>query len=353
MRGAWLLAIAVNVGFLGSGCGSKPGVEVGVDRDTLNAVEDLKKAMQESLLTLSDAIPGGRYTRLVEDLHGGDPTKKEAAQQFLRSLAGLDPAVQYYASVWFEFDPAKPLHALIFRASLPSADEILTRYKQANIVNATAVSSTPLGGPGPGQVQQDIQNALAAAVAGIAGLPPSASEGWSPGQPCSPLSNGLNLSCEQLQRLYDQANRERSEAQARAVGQFMSAFDAFYRQWPLPLSANIKTLPWPPFDERQSLFVLIPESDWKAHDGNIKVFALLHEKDKPQVPLPGADRVVFEKDEWKPIKLRDSQQPPRDFRWAVHTMSDTLLISSETAERVQAVRDALAKWEKVHLSSKP
>jgi hypothetical protein len=306
-------------------------VNVAVDQEARAELAALRKTLADSLLTLADAIPGGRYVRLVEDLNGPDPQKRIAAQIFLKNLAGLDPQIEYYASVWFEFDPTTPLHAIVRRARFPNQSEIVSRYIRGEITNASDVGSTPFGGPRPQQVREEIRQSLATAVADLdAGAKPDTVsftiEGHSAAVP----------------------DPEPAKARARIVEALLMSFDTFYRGWPLPLQANVKTLPWPIFDEQQVLFVLIPESDWTAHNGNITVRALIHKRDDPKSPLPGADIVTFSRDEWNLIELRDAQgqRPPRDFRWAVHTMTDFLLISSETAAKLKAYKDALDAFDR-------
>jgi hypothetical protein len=297
------------------------------------------------MLTFSDSIPGGRYTRLIEDINGPDADKKKAAQEFLKNLGGLDSEVQYDASVWFKFDTAKPLHALTFRGAVPSEDEIITRYKQANIVNAGTVSSTPLGGPSPGQIKKEIQNDLGAAMAELVSTPEP--------QPiyiitaCETGNNDL-ITRESCLKLKDDAARERQGRADRSAARFMHAVDALYHDWHIPLEASVRSQPWPLFDERQTLFVLIPETDWQAHGGNIEVRALLHKAGDPTRPLPGTQEQSFSRDEWKLIHLQDSRVPSRDYRWAMRTMTDTMLLSSSTIEKIRAVREALTNWEKLH-----
>jgi len=311
-------------------------VNVGIDQEARSEIEALRKTLAESLLTLADAIPGARYTRLIEDLNGPDAQKRLAAQTFLRNLAGLDPQIEYYASVWFEFDPSKPLHALLRRAVLPNPDEIVNRYKVGNITNASEVASTPLTGPRPEEIREEIRKSLAAAM-----------DKLQVGAQADTLHIDLGGG-----RSGTVSSGGPAAARAQMVDFFLSAFDAFYRNWSLPLQATVKTIPWPIFDDRQALFVLIPESDWQAHDGKIVVRALIHKKDDPKTPLPGADLVTFEKDEWKLIQLRDNQQPPRDFRWAVHTMTDALLISPETAAKLKVYHDALVAYDKARTDQK-
>jgi len=69
------LTLILVFGVLLGGC--KGGVNVGIDEETRKKVDDLAKVVQTSMLTLSDSIPGGRYTRLIEDLNGPDSEKKK------------------------------------------------------------------------------------------------------------------------------------------------------------------------------------------------------------------------------------------------------------------------------------
>jgi hypothetical protein len=312
-------------------------VNIGIDQEARAEIEAVRKTLAESLLTLADAIPGARYTRLIEDLNGPDTQKKLTAQTFLKNLAGLDPQVEYDASVWFEFNPSKPLHALVRRAVLSSPDEIVSRYKVGNITNAPEVTSTPLAGPRPEEIRQEIRQSLSAAIGKLQ---------------AGAQADTFDLNIDPSRPATTIPNPEPGKARAQMVDSLLGAFDAFYRDWTLPLQATVVTMPWPIFDERQALFVLIPESDWQAHGGNIAVRVLIHKKGDPRSPLPGAELVTFEKDEWKLIQLRDNQQPSRDFRWAVHTMTDALLISPETATKLKAYHDALVAYDKARTDLK-
>lgn len=293
-------------------------INIGVDQEARNSIDALRKTLGESLIALADAIPGGRYTRLIEDLHGGNVEKKAAAQAFLKSLAGLDPQIDYQVTVWYDFDQTKKLHALIFRGELPTPDEIETRYTQASITNAFEVSRTPLRAPTSNEVRDAIRTALTRALEKL----PFASLGSN--EYINPLAE-----------------------RALMVDDLLEAFDAFSQHWTTPLETTLQAMDWPLFDERQTLFVLIPEEDWQEHGGAISVKAALHKSGDPKKPLPGAQLVSFETDEWRLIRLEDPLRPPRQFRWAVHTMTDTFLLSSSTAERVRAVRDALQQWEQL------
>jgi len=217
-------------------------------------------------------------------------------------------------------------------------------------MNAGTVSSTPLGGPSPEQIKREIRNDLNAAMMEIIHAP----------EPTSPFAApfDITLPCENwnhelfppgtCEKMKEEAARDRQARADRSVTRFMHAFDAFYRDWNIPLEASVRSQPWSLFDERQTLFILIPETDWKIHNENIEVRALLHKAGDPTRPLPGTQEQLFSRDEWKPIHLSDSRMPARDYRWAMRTMTDTMLLSSSTVEKVRAVREALTNWEKLH-----
>ncbi|MCP1852836.1 MULTISPECIES: hypothetical protein [unclassified Bradyrhizobium] len=83
---------------------------LGLDKETKRLQDELDKTRADVKYIAEKAIravPGERYLQLIDDLHSGDPAKAEAARNFLRSLANIDPQTTYKASVWFSFDPNK------------------------------------------------------------------------------------------------------------------------------------------------------------------------------------------------------------------------------------------------------
>lgn len=328
-------------------CGSlNPKVDIGPEAS--RKIDELSRMIEKSMQGLSDAIPGGRYTRLIEDLNGTDPEKKKAAQAFLVSLGRLDPEVRYEVSVWFEFDPAKTLHAQIFSAETPSKDELVTRYTQAYVVNPANVASTPLAGPSPSGVQQIVRGRLENAIS----LMPQLYSQFTPSNCIGGPGHFEYPDCIAGNEAGAREEAKRvAEVMEKVTASLSGAFNAFYQDWPTPISANVLTLNWSPFDPHQALFIVVPESDWTKHGGKINVRALLHKRSDPASPLPGAQVETISADEWQSIHLTDAHQPPRDFKWAVRTMTDSNLLSASSLERVRAIQQALDAWQRLQKGS--
>lgn len=332
--------------------------KIKIDQEALERIDALTATLEKSLSDFNNAMPGGQYMLLIQDLNSGIPERVAAAQAFLRSLGDLDPETnQYDVSTWFEFDSSKPLRAMTFRAETPSPKEIETRYAQGYLLNPDNVSSTPLRGPTPAEVDADLRARLTRVLGNIVGGVGINSymgnvidtHGGLTGYKAGPLTYIGGHNPNEIEAAHGRAVAEvrvkHDKLFASTIDDLVGAFGAFYQNRVLPLPPLPLVQQWNLFDDRQVLFIVIPEEDWVAHEERITAKALIHERGNPNSPLPGTQLQNVLPDEWQVISLSDAQRPPRTYRWTFRTMTDLRLLSSTTVSRIREAQKALAEWK--------
>ncbi len=320
-------------------------------REWRREVSELRKSLERTSKDIVEqadkavlAIPGERYSRLVDDLHGDDPERKSRAQNFLKSLAGisLEDASSYQASVWFAFDPQEgPLRADVFRAASASPVHLMARFQSAalNVSNDVRNSELrPLS-------RDEIDRLLGARLRTLFDTIYTFAEPSQMQLPGMWLAPQLGL--KQVRGTF--RNRRDMEGaldaeRTRMINAYKQLFWTIHdTDGPRAIGREL-AVPWNALDSNQWLFVVLLDEDWKRLGGEIQVRALLHRTGNP------VERrellYTFAQDEWNSIELVDDTglRPPRKVRWAVHNMTNARLVPQTIVD----ARRAAEEWEKLH-----
>lgn len=86
--------------------------------------ESFQSMVDNQITNAIRAVPGERYLRLIDDLHGENKDAREKAQRFLSSLAGIKLDADYEASMQFGYDMAKPVDAQLIPLPVVSPEAI-------------------------------------------------------------------------------------------------------------------------------------------------------------------------------------------------------------------------------------
>lgn len=111
------------------------------------------------------AVPGERWLQLVDDLNGPDEKKREAAQDYLKNVANIDPGSSYEMSVAFGFSNGTPLNGQIFAAGTSSPDEVRMYMEPHQGEALRPVQNTLAPAPTPKELKQKIVEAYNAVTA--------------------------------------------------------------------------------------------------------------------------------------------------------------------------------------------
>ncbi len=287
--------------------------------DFNNQLNQMRQTLANSADTIAVAVPGERYARLIDEVHGGDQEKKAEAQAFIRSLFGVDLTDAWSYTVWFSYPKgtsrcAAPKVA-VFRAPGADSDQIVGRDK-VNAINLAPpeVSRFPLDDRAYLKV---VSNAADSILADI--------------------SNILNVSCgfsnvAQYQLCLIQ---KREDTKSRTQASLKTILDQYNNSG----GEGTLSFPWPLEDFNQTLFVLVSEDDWKCLGNDLTVKARIHKAKETQTPYT---RDV----EFKPVEfVKNGPVATKYFgnvRWASRTMTDVEL-DPALADRGNQVRVYLQK----------
>ena len=110
------------------------------------ALEDLTKRAEAVSYAAIKAIPGERYNQLIDDVHGTDPKKKEAALLFIKSLFGVDAEHEYTAYATFMTPAGAKIRADLFVSPVDGlwmVKEHLRAGGKSNIAYVDSLQLTP------------------------------------------------------------------------------------------------------------------------------------------------------------------------------------------------------------------
>ena len=343
--------------------------------ERLKALEKQSDQWRQLAKTTSEmairAVPGERYLQLIDDLNNTkNPEKRQAAQEFLKSLGHFDPAASYVVSVAYGFDDSSPLHSDIFLAFDGQREHVV--YYAPNFHEDQSVTS---GIPLP-NTRQDIDKTVDEKVDQIVqamtgdprfiNLPPGTNLtntalpelqalDW-PGSltPNFFVSGSPNVN--QAITLFQQLNSAKIAAQARQnqVRQLLKeAIKAQYAPKSLPVGSAVLTRQWIPASSQDYVFVLIPEEDFQKHknDKNFKVSAVLHKEGDLSATFNYTNPISFTKAAFEGNEPVERPFNQGKVRWAARNITGGAMVLPQDVERIKQWRMALAEINK--LDSQP
>ena len=236
------------------------------------------------------AVPGERYLEIIDAVNGTDEVKKKEAQEFLLRLGHLDrdPNTDWNATVTFDFNEKVKLHADGFWAFSDSRAQV--EYFVQNAFNPPDIVSTGYRMQTMNELDSEIDVQVETLLSTLQGMPSNSSTFGPPTQNGAPgptmitwptsltptvfndplqsiLTPGRNPPLEMAKATRDSAAKT-----------LKSLFKAQYEKKEVPVGSTTLTIPWHPEEGKNLFFILIPDADWIAHQGDkdLSVEVVLH-----------------------------------------------------------------------------
>ncbi len=301
MRSARQRGIALRLAVAGIGGIAAAGVGslfIKKANDTANRALDVASQRADDLIR---AIPGERYLRLIDALHGNDPKAREDAKAFLTSMAGVKPNASYSVSMAFGFDEAAPIRAQLLLGATSSRDEVVRAYRVGEVANLRRVGKA-FGVPLTHEQRRDVVTSRINAtirkhIEFRRGDRGSEFNVYRPvWRSIGNVSGGFGRPAQEGFNKFTQAFSD----------EIAGAFLLLYDEGVSPAADGLISLPWDPIrPEHNYVFLVIPKSELAARtsdaclsdspDGNrdkcIKVW--VHEAGKSSTPLNGQPPFEF------------------------------------------------------------
>jgi hypothetical protein len=231
------------------------------------------------------AIPGERYLQIIDDLNGPDPVKRKEAQDFLLRLGHLDrdPNTNWYATATFGFDERAKLRADGFWAFSDSRAQV--EYFVQNAFNPPDIASMNYRMETMDELNSKIDTNVDSFIDTLQGASASSLPVFGPTMLGSGTVTFLTWPNSLTPTIVNPPFETHPTALERAKGTRDAAaktlkalFEVQFEKKEIPVGATTLTIPWHPEEGKNLFFLLIPESDWMAHqnDNNLSIEVTLH-----------------------------------------------------------------------------
>ncbi|WP_054031212.1 hypothetical protein [Desulfatitalea tepidiphila] len=335
-------------------------------------MEETRTAVKEISYAAIKSVPGERYLQLIDDLNSRDETKRTAAQQFLKSLAGIDPKIDYKVSVWFVYDTTTtgPMRADFFLGHTPyqSNVEWYIKQKKMNLSDVASSDDRPFTEE---ELKSYMDSQIKKFIAETEIVQDSPEWSTARAKASTTVVKGYRerivTGPDDNPRAKDHVIREpiyetKTDIGAKAyLGVDLLAQKGVTDYLRNAILSGSKHSYIPPYNRAGALqcdfnvlssatylFVLLNKEDWTQHKKDnggkgIMVRCLVHKADNPDIPINGTRVYTFSMEEIEanaPISLEGTT-----VMWACHNMVKDLELSEEGLEAQKRLLDIIGKWD--------
>lgn len=348
-------------------CGAAETASKNAVGPLIQEIEELRKSALQAVNTVTLAVPGERYLRIIDDLNGADETKREAAKAFLKNLAHIDVDTAYELGVAFDFDETVPFH-VDFNTFVYPEPQVLQAFVTNSAVLDTSPARTILSPLTPSEVHQRLTELAGAVISAMQGANPPA---VAHDARCRPPNDDRDYYCVQysypdnlfVDRVFQSGNMGQAsfdemrakagegnlavpraqEARSALVALFEEAFS--YRETRMDNPGRTKD--WPLISGKNFVVFFIDQVTFDTHTEDWQIKFNVHQKEHPDVLLyqrPGQTVTRADFDLNPPLKSRDGRSK---VYWAFREMTGEFTPSASDLEQLLAVRETLEKYKQV------